>query len=82
MTSDVKNLFSQQLLYHQYFIYLKGYMDDEFGPTAEWDWGEHASKTDGENEWKTDEVCIIWKTTIMYLINHEGQQYLVIHSCK
>lgn len=56
MTSDVKNLFSQQLLYHQYFIYLKGYMDDEFGPTAEWDWGEHAGKNDGENEWKTDEV--------------------------
>ena len=29
---------------------LQGYVDDRFGPTAQWDWGDTTGETDANNE--------------------------------
>ena len=44
------------------FLYLQGYKDDEFGPTAEWDWGDINDGKDTDLEQRKSEVGLFMIT--------------------
>lgn len=47
-------------------------MDDEFGPTAEWDWGDQDGPQDTDGEKEINEVCVTAR--IQSKVNVKGSQ--------
>lgn len=57
--------------FHDFHILIQGYMDDEFGPTAEWDWGDQGRLSEVRDDGYTDDVSYFFTSL------HRGCQTVV-----